>query len=119
MELALIKIDVSNTLDGIKDIISNADKRILAALGLVSSSFALYKTLDVISTSGKTEVSWLRKAHEFVRIFWNRGAMMRCRHFFYDPKRYVVNYGSFGVSPIPVLRYKWKVQVRICEFRLC
>ena len=114
MEVALIRIDVGNALDSIKDIISNADKRILAALGLVASSFALYKTLDAISTAGKTEIGWLRKVHEFVRIYWNSGAIMRYRHFFYNSRRYVVNYGSYGVSPIPVLRYKWKLQVRSC-----
>ena len=111
MAVSLMNIDFSDTLDHVKTAIYNADKRIVALLGLAAGSFAVYQTLDAISTAGKTEIGWLRKIHELVRVYWNRGPMMKYRHFFYDRKLFVVNYGSYGVVPRPVLEYKRKLQV--------
>ena len=112
MAVSLMNIDFSDTLDNIKTAVYNADKRVLVVLGLAAGSFAVYQTLDAISTAGKTEVGWLRKMHELVRVYWNRGPMIKYRHFFYDPKLSVVNYGSYGVVPKPVLQHKRKLQVR-------
>lgn len=114
MDVAVFKIDLTGTLDSIKAAIGNADKRILALLGFTAGSFAFYRALESVSMSGKTEREWLRKMHDVVRVYWNSGCMMRHRHFFHDPKMFIVNYGSYGVAPKPVLQYKLKMQVRMC-----
>ena len=106
-----MRLDLSDTLDKIKNATYDVDKRILGLVGLAAGSFAIYRTLDTISTAGKTELGWLKKIHDVVRIYWNRGAIMKYRHFYHDPRAFVVNYGSYGLIPKPVLRYKWKLQV--------
>ena len=111
MDVALLKIDLSDTFENVKAAVYNADRRVLALVGFTAGSYVAYQALDFISTAGKTENTWLRKMHEIVRVYWNRGPMMKYRHFFSDSRLFVVNYGSYGVMPRPVLQYKWRMQV--------
>ena len=111
MDMAPFKIDLGNLLDSVKTVPSKIDNRILAAVGFAAGSFAAYRALDSISMAGKTEQNWLKKLHEYVRVYWNRGSLIKFRHFFCDNSLFVVNYGSYGIIPRSVLQYKWKMQV--------
>ena len=117
MEVALLKVDLSETFDAIKSAVANADKRVLSILGFAVGSYMAYEALESVSMAGKTENTYLRKLHEFVREYYNRGYLIRRRHFFSDPRACVVNYGSYGVLPRPVFEYKIKLEVilNICS----
>ena len=111
MEVALLKVDLTEMFDAIKSAIANADKRVLSILGFAAGSYVAYEALECVSMAGKTENRYLRKLHEFVREYYNRGYLIKRRHFFSDPIAHVVNYGSYGLLPKPVFEYKIKLEV--------
>ncbi len=111
MELSLIKIDLQDALDRTCDALKNADKRILALFGCAAGTYAAYEALEYISRSGKTSNSVLKKLHKEVRKYYNSGLLIRWRDFHFDSSYAIVNYGSYGLLPKPVMAYKRELQV--------
>ncbi|XP_065067094.1 uncharacterized protein LOC135692740 [Rhopilema esculentum] len=116
MDAALFKVEFSEAFESLKTAISNADKKVLAIVGCAVGSYAAYQALEYLSMSGKSNNTLLIQMHDKVRGFYNSGYLMKLRHFYYDPSAFVVNYGSYGVLPKPVLEFKRKLQV---EMELC